>query len=145
MSVILRPAPPGDRRGRTTDQRAVTTTVVVLAAEVRLTLAVLHVLRHFLEDPARQRYGYDLMRATGYPSGKLYPILARLQHAGWLTRTRETIDPAEVGRPARYIYALTSDSSVRSRQVLAENSAQLAPPASASAPAPPRHPGGGRA
>jgi PadR family transcriptional regulator PadR len=96
--------------------------------EVRMTLAVLHVLRQFLEDMSRPRYGYDLMQSTGYPSGKLYPILARLQHAGWLTRTAESVDPGEAGRPARYTYVLTGDGAVRARLELAENSAQLAPP-----------------
>jgi PadR family transcriptional regulator, regulatory protein PadR len=96
--------------------------------EVRLTLAVLHVLRQFTEDITRPRYGYDLMQATGYPSGKLYPVLTRLTAAGWLTRAREDIDPAAAGRPARYTYALTAAGAVRARQVLAEQSAQLAPP-----------------
>ncbi len=35
------------------------------------------VLREFLADPFQTRYGYDLMQATGYPSGKLYPALAK--------------------------------------------------------------------
>jgi PadR family transcriptional regulator, regulatory protein PadR len=96
--------------------------------EVRMTLAVLHVLRHFLEDMSRPRYGYDLMQATGYPSGKLYPILARLQHGGWLARTAEQVDPAEAGRPARYTYTLTADGAVMARQVLAQQSAELSPP-----------------
>jgi PadR family transcriptional regulator, regulatory protein PadR len=96
--------------------------------EVRLTLAVLHVLRQFTEDITRTRYGYDLMQVTGYPSGKLYPILTRLTAAGWLTRVREDIDPSAAGRPARYTYVLTTAGAVRARGVLAEQSAQLAPP-----------------
>jgi hypothetical protein len=43
-----------------------------------MTLAVAAVLRVFLDDPDAPRYGYELMRRTGFPSGKLYPILARL-------------------------------------------------------------------
>jgi PadR family transcriptional regulator, regulatory protein PadR len=96
--------------------------------EVRLTLAVLHVLRQFVEDQARPRYGYDLMHATGYQSGKLYPILGRLHRAGWLARTPENIDAAEAGRPARYTYVLTAEGAVRARQELALNSARLSPP-----------------
>ncbi|NUR31119.1 MAG: PadR family transcriptional regulator, partial [Catenulispora sp.] len=41
----------------------------------RITLAVATLLRIFLEDPTEPHYGYDLMRLTTYPSGKLYPIL----------------------------------------------------------------------
>lgn len=68
-----------------------------MPSEVRLTLAVARVLREFLADASRPRYGYDLMQATGYPSGKLYPILARLQRAGWLGRAPEAVDPAQAG------------------------------------------------
>jgi PadR family transcriptional regulator, regulatory protein PadR len=97
-----------------------------MPSEVRITVAVARVLREFLSDASQPRYGYDLMQATGYPSGKLYPILARLKHAGWLTRNPEQIDPADAGRPARYLYRLTGDGAVAARQELAALSAQLA-------------------
>ena len=35
------------------------------------------VLAAFLDDPTADRYGLDLMRATGHPSGTLYPILLK--------------------------------------------------------------------
>lgn len=100
-----------------------------MSSDVRITVAVARVLREFLADPSRPRHGYDLMQATGYPSGKLYPILARLQHAGWLTRRREEIDASEVGRPARHLYQLSDDGAERARQELALLSAQLSVPA----------------
>ena len=74
---------------------------------VRVTLAVLKVFRIFLEDPALPHHGYELMKLSGFSSGKLYPLLARLQTAGWLTREHEDIDPAEAGRPRRYMYRIT--------------------------------------
>jgi PadR family transcriptional regulator, regulatory protein PadR len=55
---------------------------------ISVTVATARVLRAFLADASRPRYGYDLMRETGYASGKLYPILARLTRAGWLERAR---------------------------------------------------------
>ena len=61
----------------------------------------------FLADDPHPHYGYELMKKTGFPSGKLYNILGRLTHAGWLIRDREDIDPAKEGRPARYTYRLT--------------------------------------
>ena len=91
-------------------------------------MAVARVLREFLGDPTRYRHGYDLMQATGYPSGKLYPILARLQHAGWLTRSREEIDPSHAGRPARYLYRLSDEGAELARQELAVLHAQLSGP-----------------
>jgi PadR family transcriptional regulator, regulatory protein PadR len=96
--------------------------------EVQITIAVARVLREFLSEPSAERYGYDLMRATSFPSGKLYPILTRLVRAGWLIREREHADPATVGRPSRFYYRLTADGLQAARYELAVVSAQIAPP-----------------
>jgi PadR family transcriptional regulator, regulatory protein PadR len=80
---------------------------------------VAHLLAVFLAHDPQPRYGYELMQATGFPSGKLYPILGRLTHAGWLTREREGIDPAEEGRPARYMYRLTERGTREARHEIA--------------------------
>jgi hypothetical protein len=53
--------------------------------EVQVTVAVARVLREFLSEPSADRYGYELMRATSFPSGKLYPILTKLVRIGWLS------------------------------------------------------------
>jgi PadR family transcriptional regulator PadR len=99
-----------------------------MGSDVRITLAVARVLREFLCDVDSPRYGYDLMGATGYPSGKLYPILGRLVDAGWLVREREDVDPAQAGRPARYLYRLSERGAAASRVELAAISEQFAPP-----------------
>jgi PadR family transcriptional regulator len=88
-------------------------------SELRVTLAVAQVLAEFLADASQPRYGYDLMRATGFASGKLYPIIGRLTRAGWLVREREDIDPAQEGRPARYLYRLTEHGTTMARHELA--------------------------
>ena len=95
-----------------------------------MTLAVATVLRAFLDDPADPRYGYDLMRATGYPSGKLYPILARLEAAGWLVKQVENIDPAEIGRPPRRLYRIDPGclSMIRTELAALSERLRLAPP-----------------
>jgi DNA-binding PadR family transcriptional regulator len=100
------------------------------AAEVRITVATAKLLRAFLADVSRPRYGYDLMEETGFPSGKLYPILARLTRAGWLIRKREDIDPVAKGRPARYLYSLTARGTESARYELALLSQQIALPSS---------------
>lgn len=97
-------------------------------SEVQITVAVARVLREFLEEPSADRYGYELMRATSFPSGKLYPILARLVRIGWLIRQREDIDPAEAGRPPRFFYRLSADGAEFARNELAALSKQVAPP-----------------
>jgi len=81
-----------------------------------MTLNVISVLRCFLEDPDRPRYGYELMRAAGVSGGTLYPILDRLKKEHWLRDGWEEIDPAEAGRPARRHYRLTSSGLVQGQR-----------------------------
>jgi PadR family transcriptional regulator, regulatory protein PadR len=89
-------------------------------SELRITVAVAQLLAVFLADASEARYGYELMQVTGFPSGKLYPIMGRLTRAGWVTREREDIDPAEKGRPARCLYRLTNQGTGAAREALAE-------------------------
>ncbi|EXG81154.1 PadR family transcriptional regulator [Cryptosporangium arvum] len=91
----------------------------------RLTTGMARVLAAFLDDPSSDRYGLDLMRATGQPSGTLYPILLRLQRAGWVTATWEDVDPAAAGRPARRYYRLTPEGLETARIELAALRQQL--------------------
>jgi DNA-binding PadR family transcriptional regulator len=96
--------------------------------EVRMTIPVARVLREFLTDPSQARHGYDLMQATGYPSGKLYPLLAKLVNAEWLVREEEQIDPSREGRPARRLYRLSERGAEAARYELAALSQQIALP-----------------
>lgn len=98
-----------------------------MVADVRMTAAVAKVLSAFLTDPAADRYGLDLMRVTGHPSGTLYPILLRLQRAGWVVAQWEDVDPVAAGRPARRYYRLTTDGAVAARTGVAELYERLAP------------------
>jgi PadR family transcriptional regulator len=92
---------------------------------VRITSAVARVLAALLDDPAADRYGLDLIRATGLPSGTIYPILIRLQRAGWLSAHWEEIDPVAEGRPARRYYRMTPDGTALARTELAQLYQQL--------------------
>lgn len=96
-----------------------------MTTPVRVTAAVSKVLAAFLEDPEADRYGLDLMRASGHPSGTLYPILLRLQRAGWVDAVWEEIDPVAAGRPARRYYRLTPDGRVAARAEIAALRQQL--------------------
>jgi DNA-binding PadR family transcriptional regulator len=99
-----------------------------MTGEVRITTTVAQVLRVFLEDVSRPRYGYELMKLTGFPSGKIYPVLARLVAAGWLTKEVEQIDPEAQHRPARRMYRITNGAAEVARVELAALSEQLRPP-----------------
>jgi PadR family transcriptional regulator PadR len=92
-------------------------------AGLKITTGTAAVLQAFLDDPTQERYGYDLMKLTGFASGKLYPILAKLDAAGYLERHREP-DP-EPGRPVRYNYKITPDGIAFARHGIAELHRQL--------------------
>ena len=94
---------------------------------IRMTTSVAQVLTVLLDDPQVGRYGLELMRATGQPSGTLYPILTRLQDAGWLRADWEDIDPSAEGRPARRYYRLTPEAVGTARTELAALHAKLRP------------------
>lgn len=58
------------------------------------------------------RYGFDIMDATGLPSGTVYPILRRLESSGWLHSSWEDAARAHgEQRPARRYYQLTRAGS----------------------------------
>ncbi len=88
------------------------------------------VLKVFLEDPSRARYGFELMRLTGLASGSLYPMLARMEESGWLTSGKENIDPHTEGRPPRRQYTITGAAVTAARIQLAALSEQYRPPVS---------------
>jgi DNA-binding PadR family transcriptional regulator len=65
----------------------------------------INVLRALAADPARWRYGYDLVTEVHLKSGSLYPILVRLADRGLLETTWA---PAVGSRPPRHLYRLTA-------------------------------------
>ena len=87
--------------------------------EPRMTASVLKVVAALLADPAADRYGLQLMHDTGLPSGTLYPILTRLERAGWVESQWERIDPVAEGRPSRRYYRLTADGAAAARREVA--------------------------
>jgi PadR family transcriptional regulator, regulatory protein PadR len=97
--------------------------------DLDITPRMARVLKVFLEDPDQPRYGFELMKLTGLASGSLYPMLARLEGAGWLTRGKEDIDPSTAGRPARTNYTIAGAAVSAARIQLAALSEQFRPPA----------------
>ena len=55
-------------------------------------------------------WGLQIVSSTGRPSGSVYPILERLERAGWVESVWED-DPARSG-PRRRIYTLTREGLV---------------------------------
>jgi PadR family transcriptional regulator, regulatory protein PadR len=87
--------------------------------DVRMSLQTLHVLEAFLENPTERLSGADVHQRCGIASGTLYPILLRLESAGWFVSQWESIDPSSAGRPRRRLYRLTSTGLRRAGEVFA--------------------------
>lgn len=88
-------------------------------AAPRMTLPTQLVLSTLVAKPDRERYGGELGREAGLPSGTVHPILARLEGIGWITSSWEDVDPSEAGRPARRYYRLTGIGHDAARSALA--------------------------
>lgn len=77
------------------------------------------VLRVLLTDPTAEFYGLEICERADLLPGTAYPILVRLQTAGWLASRWEEIDPAQEKRPARRYYRLTQDGITEATAALA--------------------------
>jgi PadR family transcriptional regulator PadR len=86
----------------------------------RHTWATRLVLLELLHQPDR-RYGLEIAKALGIQGGTLYPALARLEAAGFLTSGWEDDDDASAnGRPPRRYYRLTAEGAQEAEAVRAE-------------------------
>ena len=83
-----------------------------LARLGRATVDVLAVLL----DSGEPRWGLELIKSTGRPSGTIYPLLDRLERAGWVTSHWDE-DVSRPG-PRRRMYQLTPDGAAAARDVL---------------------------
>jgi PadR family transcriptional regulator, regulatory protein PadR len=88
--------------------------------DIRLTQPGLKVLRFLLTEPREPRSGAAVSKATKVGAGTLYPLLARLEAAGWLTSEWEKIEPREVGRPRQRFYTLTGIGYRNAHSALAD-------------------------
>jgi PadR family transcriptional regulator, regulatory protein PadR len=87
--------------------------------DVRMSLQTLRVLEAFLENPLQELAGADVQKRGRLASGTLYPILLRLESAGWFVSHWESVDPSQVGRPRRRLYRLTASGLARASEVFA--------------------------
>jgi DNA-binding PadR family transcriptional regulator len=67
-----------------------------------------------------QRFGFDIMAATGLTSGTVYPALERLETQGYLrSRWEDEAIAHKDGRPARRYFTLTAAGTTALRAALA--------------------------
>ena len=67
------------------------------------------ILLVLLKDVGAPHFGLEMARAAGLPSGSIYPILARLERAGWIESFLEDIDPQITRRRPRRYYKLSAE------------------------------------
>lgn len=91
---------------------------------MRMTLQVQLTLRAMLDGLDRELYGLELVEATGLPPGTIYPIMARLESAGWVSSRWEETGPEAMGRPRRRYYRLSADGIAQARSALAASDAR---------------------
>lgn len=84
-----------------------------------MSLQTLKVLEAFLENPIDQLSGAEVHQRCKLASGTLYPILLRLEAAGWFVSRWESINPSTSGRPRRRLYRLTATGLRRASEVFA--------------------------
>ena len=93
----------------------------------RMTLPTLKVLAALMADPLGEHYGLELCRTAGLPGGTIYPVLARLEQAGWLISEWEDIDEHRAGRRRRRYYRLTDEGAQRAQHALQDAARVLQP------------------
>lgn len=84
----------------------------------RVTDATLDVLEALM-GPDDELYGYKVALRAGRKTGVVYPILDRLEAAGWLDSEWERAERGERG-PRRRFYRLNPDGLSAARNLLAE-------------------------
>lgn len=84
----------------------------------RVTPATLDVLEALM-GPDEELYGLKIAQNAGRKAGSVYPILARLEEAGWVESAWETEERDERG-PRRRFYRLGPDGLAGARTLLIE-------------------------
>ena len=92
-----------------------------------MTLPTLKVLSVLVDRPLAKHYGLELCNAADLPSGSIYPMLARLESAGWLESSWEDIDPPSEGRPRRRYYKLSAKGLEQAERALRAARQSLSP------------------
>lgn len=92
----------------------------------RITAATVDVLK-VLDVPGEPMWGLLVIKQSGRPAGTVYPILARLEHAGWVTSKWES-DDARPG-PRRRYYELTEEGGGAAKRTIAAFTATTRPAA----------------
>jgi DNA-binding PadR family transcriptional regulator len=98
-----------------------------------VTPATLDVLEALM-GPDEELYGLMIAQNAGRKAGSVYPILARLEEAGWVESCWEREERAERG-PRRRFYRLSPDGLAAARALLIDRRGAVRQRAAKGAPA----------
>jgi DNA-binding PadR family transcriptional regulator len=87
--------------------------------EPRITPETLKVLDAVIRGGGKAS-GSTIAADTRLSSGTLYPILLRLERAGWLASEWEIDQPQSLGRPRRRFYGVTAKGAAHARSAAQE-------------------------
>jgi PadR family transcriptional regulator, regulatory protein PadR len=90
----------------------------------RMTPATLDVLAALLEETGEPIWGLRVVKQSGRPTGSVYPILERLEGAGWVESQWED-DPGRNG-PRRRLYRLTDGGAEAARAARSAQTVRIA-------------------
>ncbi|MCM3656109.1 PadR family transcriptional regulator [Agromyces mediolanus] len=111
-------------------------------SSLRITDATVDVLESLLgaDEPS---WGLAVVKHSGRPAGTVYPVLERLERAGWLESEWET-DTDRPG-PRRRLYRLTDTGRTAASRAIAHRVASRRATSAVRAASGVAHPGGGLA
>lgn len=87
-------------------------------ASIRISIHVLRVLQALYQRLDTPFYGLELQRSLDISNGALYPILDKLERAGYVTSQTEDIDESAEGRRRRRYFRLTASGITFAEQQL---------------------------
>jgi PadR family transcriptional regulator PadR len=99
-----------------------------MGSEVRITIQTLKVLGVLLGNPSAGYYGLEISKLSALPTGSIYPILTRLETAGWITSSWEEINESAEGRRRRRYYQLSPQGAQRAETAMQRMKSMLPPP-----------------
>jgi DNA-binding PadR family transcriptional regulator len=91
-----------------------------MGKQPRLSSQTLKVLGALVSCASDELSGAEIGKRTKLASGTLYPILFRLEGAGWLQSRWELEDPTVLGRPRRRFYRITRKGAKSVKEVVRE-------------------------
>ncbi|MER6433222.1 hypothetical protein ABT272_36690 [Streptomyces sp900105245] len=115
------------RKGASTPPAGAASPPAILRWTKPTLLVVMLLIERHLADPESESWGFDVAKATGLQAATAYPILRRLERAGWLlSRDEETNERAANGRatPPRTYFRINPPQLGVIRQELAEYEAR---------------------